>query len=271
MELKYLRTYNSLGCYLEHFQERDAWEHIMIAPYWQQIAEWAPFPIDYMKPKALLNKQVIINQMKHFNDYDLLAIKPEFERVAASLPKADDDPMTIAFYPSDNSMEEGIFGTGAWGNIILNINPLNHQAVKWTPFVFAHEYHHIVLGHYWYCIKECKETTGSFLEAIINEGQADLFAQSIYPSFFPSWHRGVSPDCESSAWEILKKILCNVAPIEEFAPYMFGNESLNVPTNAGYYFGHAIVNDYLKKHPGMSFSELLQTPHRAIFNESRFA
>lgn len=45
--------------------------------------------------------------------------------IAAKLHKEDDDAMTIAFYPSDNSMEEGVFGTATWGNIIININTVN--------------------------------------------------------------------------------------------------------------------------------------------------
>lgn len=271
MKLEYLCTYENLGHYLEHIQENGAWEQIMIAPFWRQITQWAPFPVDYMKPKALINKNIIINQITHFKKYDLLTLKLEFEKIVLKLPKADDDPMTIAFYPSDNCMDEGVFGTGTWGNIIININPINDNFIKWTPFVFAHEYHHNVLGFYWYCVKEGNETKGNFLEAIINEGQADLFAQSIYPSFSPSWHKGMTDDCEQVVWEKLKNIIYSIAPIEEFAPYMFGNEKLKIPSNAGYYFGYAIVKDYINKHPDVSFSELLQTPHQVIFNESRFA
>lgn len=158
-----------------------------------------------------------------------------------------------------------------WGNIIISVNSVNDASVKWIPFVFAHEYHNNVLGDYWYCVKEGKETKGIFLEAMINEGQADLFAQRIYPLLSPSWHKGVSADCEQVVWKKLKPVIYNIAPTEEFTPYMFGNEELEVPSYAGYYFGHAIVKDYMGKHPNITFSELLQTPHQLIFNESRFS
>lgn len=271
MKLTYLCPYENLEEYIEHMQEKDAWEQIMIAPFWQQITEWAPFPLDYMEPKAIVNKQMLINQMEYFKNFNILTLAPEFEKITLSLPKADDDPMTVALYPSDNCLEEGVYGTGAWGNIIINLNPANSNACKWTPFVFAHEYHHTVLGDYWYCSKGGRETKGNFLEAIINEGQADLFAQSIYPSFFPSWLKGVSSDWEETVWKKMKNILYKVASTEEFAPYMFGSDELKIPSNAGYYFGNLIVKEYLNNHPKVSFSELLQTPHQVIFNESKFA
>jgi uncharacterized protein YjaZ len=187
------------------------------------------------------------------------------------LPKDDDDPMTIAFYPSENNMKEGIFGTCVWGNIIMNVNPVNKNAVKWLPFVFAHEYHHCVLGFYWYCVKGGTETKGNFLEYLINEGQADNFAQSIYPSFCPSWHKGVSKDCKQDIWKKFKEILYTVAPTEQFAPYMFGDSALGIPPNAGYYFGYSIVKAYIDKHTNISFSELIQIPHQQIFEESGFS
>lgn len=243
----------------------------MIAPFWQQISQWAPFSVDFMKPNQLCDKQIIKKEIDEFQKLQTSKISGEFETIVQCLPKEDDDPMTIALYPSDNDMPEGIVGTGVWGNIILNINPLNPCFETWTPFVFAHEYHHNVLGFYWYCVKEGKETKGNFLEAIINEGEADAFAQSIYPSLSPSWHKGVSADRESEVWEKLKKVLYKESSPEEISPYMFGNEDLGIPANSGYYFGHAIVEDYINKHYGISFQELIKVPHKDIFNESRFA
>lgn len=271
MKLKYLYAYERLEQYLEHISDCDAWERIMIAPFWGQITEWAPFPVDYMKPNPITDNKMLINQVERFKDINMTALFPEFEAIIEKLRKDDDDPMTIAFYPSENCMEEGVFGTGTWGNVIINVNPINNNSVKWIPFVFAHEYHHNVLGFHWYCVKEGKETKGNFLEAMINEGQADLFAQSIYPSFFPSWHMGVEANSEQLVWEKLKNILYNVDSPEAFSPYMFGSEELEIPSYAGYYFGYAIVKDYINKYPNVSFSELLQTPHQVIFNESRFS
>lgn len=95
------------------------------------------------------------------------------------------------------------------------------------PFVFAHKYHHNVLGFHWYCVKEGKETKGNFLEAIINEGQADIFAQGIFPSLYPSWLQGTSADCEQTVWKKIKDVLYKIAPVEEFAPYMFGSKELD--------------------------------------------
>jgi uncharacterized protein YjaZ len=194
--------------------------------------------------------------------------KKRFSEIITVLPKEDDDPMTVAIYPSDTGMEEGIYGTGVWGNIILNINLINPESLNWIPFVFAHEYHHNILGYYWYCIKGGEETKGTFLESIINEGEADVFAQSIFPDTVPSWHKGVAEEEELKVFSKMKEVLEEQLPIETAASYMFGNEEMGIPRNAGYYFGVKIVKAFLEKHPGMSFEALIKVPHKTVYLES---
>jgi uncharacterized protein YjaZ len=54
-------------------------------------------------------------------------------------------------------------------------------------------------------VKRGSETKGNFLEYLINEGQADEFAKSLYPNHQPSWHKGVTGENEQYIWNRLKK------------------------------------------------------------------
>lgn len=271
MELKFLYPYKEMRKYLENTcKTNNAWEEIMITPYWKQIAQWAGNSCDFMKPVPIKDGNIVIKQIEKFEALDLSVCENVLKNIISSLPKDDEDPMTVAFYPSENKMDEGVVGVNVWGNIIINVNPLVKDFQKWIPFVFAHEYHHVVLGYYWYCVKEGRETKGNFLEYLINEGEADEFAKSLYPNYQPSWQRGITDKNEQYAWEKLKTVLYEVASPQEQEKYMFGDEKLGIPPFAGYYFGSKIVKSFMEKHSGIDFNDLIKIPHQTIFNGSVF-
>lgn len=268
MELKYLYPYKEMEKYSKSLLECTSWEEIMITPYWSQISEWGGNACDFMKPKPIKERILIKKQVELLKELDMTVYKKDFQKIIDALPKNDEDPMTIAFYPSDTNLEEGVFGLNVWGNVVICFNPLIVNSKKWIPFVFAHEYHHVVLGFYWYYIKKGKETKGTLLEYLINEGQADEFAKSLYPNYEPSWHRWVSKENEHNVWEILKNALYDTGSIKQLEKYMFGSKELRIPSGAGYYFGSKIVSSYMKTHPNISFSQLIEVPHQTIFDES---
>lgn len=271
MKLKFLYPYKDMQKYYDNIgKTQNTWEEIMVTPYWGQIAEWAGNSCDYMKPASIKNGKNIIKQIEICKTLDLSGFEEIFNEILSSLPKDDEDPMTVAFYPSENNMDEGVVGCNVWGNIIITINPLVEGFQKWIPFVFAHEYHHSVLGYYWYCVKRGCETKGNFLEYLINEGQADEFAKSLYPEHQPSWHKGITEENEKNVWEKFKKVLYVVAPPKDHADYMFGSKELDIPPFAGYYFGSMIVSSFMKRYPDISFNDMIKIPHQTIFNESSF-
>ncbi len=270
MKLKFLYPYKEMQKYLEYKDNQNAWEKIMIAPYWNQIAEWAGDSCDFMKPAPIEDRNIIIKQIELFKTIDLSVYEEVFKNIASALPIEDEDTLTVAFYPTENNIEEGVVGTNVWGNIIITVNPLITDFKKWIPFVFAHEYNHAVLGSYWYSVKGGSETKGNFLEYMINEGEADEFAKSLHPGYQPSWHKGVTKENEQDAWEKLKKVLYEVGSPQEQGKYMFGSKELGIPPFAGYYFGSRIVNSYMERHKGIGFKDLIKIPHQAIFDGSMF-
>lgn len=123
MKLKFLYPYKEMQKYYESISKtQNAWEEIMVAPYWGQIAEWAGNSCDFMKPASIKDKKNIIKQIEIYKTLDLSYFEETFNGISNSLSKDDEDPMTVAFYPSDNNMNEGVVGCCVWGNIIITIN-----------------------------------------------------------------------------------------------------------------------------------------------------
>jgi uncharacterized protein YjaZ len=242
----------------------------MIEPYWPKISEWAMGDTNHLKPPIISDGDIAEKIKELYHTINISRYEQVCKQIIDALPKDDEDSMIVAFYPSDNRLPEGIYGTGVWGNVILNVNPLNIECQKWIPFVFAHEYHHCVYGFYWYCQRGGADMKGIFLEYLISEGEADAFAQSLYPDMQPSWHSGVTDDEVEPVWDKIKGILYKQLPVEDSAKYMFGNEELGIPQNAGYYFAIRIVKAYLKRNPNTTFSELIKVPHEQIFMESGY-
>lgn len=266
MKIELLHAYYKLEDYIQaENQDQETWEKIMVEPYWNILSQWAPFSEDYKKPLGYLDKNEAKQQLEVLKKVDWDKVMETFKMVCDALPKEDDDVMYVAIYPSNTEMPEGIYGTGVWGNIILNINALNSNFEEWLPFVFAHEYHHNVWGNYWYCIQNGKGLHGWFIESIIIEGEADAFAESIFKDMEPSWHFGVRAEDEDRTWDAFKKVAETCLSPEETGNYIFGCEKLGIPQNAGYYFGIKIIREYRKKTQMNDMQKLLETPLEEIY------
>ncbi|BCN29072.1 DUF2268 domain-containing putative Zn-dependent protease [Anaeromicropila herbilytica] len=266
MNIEFIHAYLNLEDYIqEEYQNQDTWKRIMVDPFWSIISQWAPFPEEHKMPMHYLDKSEAIRQLEILKNVDWNKVMESFDMICQALPKDDEDTMYVAIYPSNTYMSEGLYGTGVWGNIILNINAINDNFEQWIPFVFAHEYHHNVWGNYWYCIRNGEGMQGNFLENIIIEGLADAFAESIFPGMNPSWHHGVRREEEEAVWDKIKSVAESCLPIEEVQKYIFGCEELGIPQNAGYYFGIKIVRAYMKKYQIEDMNELLKIPVRDIY------
>jgi len=279
MDIKIITTFENAKKYLANAKENNAeadalWANYMIQPFWADIAAYAPFDQSFKQPPCIKEFEQMEKQLSLLSELDITDLKAKFVTVTSFLPSDDDDPMTVALYPLcggniiAKERNNGIVGASVFGNMIININPLADDWQKWIPFVFAHEYHHNIWGHNWYVIHGGKDLDGSFLQYMIAEGQADVFAMSIYPQLTPQWNQSFDAKKEKILWERVKPILYSTDH-ETHMTYMFGDKEKDLPWCMGYSFGKIIVEDFLQKYP-MSFSELLNIPVKQIFAGSRF-
>ena len=279
VNIKIVATFENAREYLTHAKINGAdanalWTKHMIEPFWGDIAVYAPFDQSFKQPPRITEFGQLEKQLLILSELDVADLKSKFTLVTNALPSGDDDPMLVALYPLCNSnktvkeWQNGIVGASVFGNMVISINPLADDWQKWIPFVFAHEYHHNIWGHNWYVMRGGKDLDGSFLQYMITEGQADLFAMSLFPDLTPQWNQPFNTDKEEMLWEQIKPILYSTDhKIHE--AYMFGDKEKGLPWCMGYSFGRMIVTDYLQKN-AMPFSQLLNIPAKQIFEGSRF-
>ena len=269
MKINLILAYRNLKTYIAEGAKEEQWNKIMVEPYWGTLTEGAPFPMNHMKPVCKMTKEQAKEQFELLDAMDWSSYMKLFEEICSKLHKEDEDTMHVAIYPSTTTMPEGIYGTGVWGNIILNINPQNPNATSWIPFVFAHEYHHAVWGDYWFCKQGGEGLQHTFLENLIIEGEADAFAMSLNRGAVPSWQKGGRAEEERIVWSQMEKILeQNLSP-EECASYMFGNKEMGIPENAGYYYAIKLVQTYLKLNKNITVEQLLRINPNEIYQKAK--
>lgn len=278
MKIKFINTLKSAQKYvgasgISNKSYDELWDEFLVSPYWQELSQWAPFDCSFMKPSPIKDIQTLKKQLEIFQETDFEQIKKGLENISQILPKKDDDTLVVAFYIMDDSnlivkeQQNGVVGTGVFGNIIININPLAKDYEKWIPYVMAHEYHHSVWGHNWYVLRG--DSKGTLLEYMTSEGQADAFAKSLYGDLEPKWLSKLSEEEEKLYWSKFIKILESTDKSEHYT-YMFGDPSKGLPWCIGYYFGYEIVKSYLLNNPQISYTKLVDIEPGTILSNSRF-
>ena len=268
MNIKIINTTRNAEKYLHAVEQEKAdlqvaWNTYMIETFWSEIAQWAPFDMSYLKPEPIYELSVLMEQIEQLSQLSTAELQQKFSASVNALPVEDDDELLIAIYPlcdrnkTAKERQNGVVGANVFGNMILNVNPLADDWQAWIPYVFAHEYHHKAWGHHWYVMQCGQGLDGTFLEYLINEGQADLFAMSLYPNLQPQWNEPFSKAIESTLWTKMKLAL-DSTDREIHEKYMFGSEELDLPWCVGYSFGRMIVADYLEQNPEINFTELIK-------------
>lgn len=250
------------------------WDKYLIEPYWSKVIEWAPDDFQVQKPKPIKDLITLKNQLNIINNSNFVSLlEKELVRIFNTLPKNDEDIITVALYPlsPENTIvaekQNGVVGSCVFGNILININPLAKDWIKWVPYVIAHEYHHSVWGHNNIVLKG--KYRGDLLTYLLNEGQADAFARMLYKDMKPSWINPISKQQEMEIWKIIKNHLNNCDPAVK-NKLMFGDEEEGIPWCIGYLIGNNIINKFFEKYPNTTFMELIDMDSEDILSESGY-
>ena len=273
LNIKLITTFENAKEYIKAVEEknediREAWHKYMIEPFWADITYGVNRDVSFMKPAPIQDINALKEQIKILSRLSAEELLSKFASITEMLPKNCDDPVFVALYPACDSdkglkdRENGVRGCCPDGNVIININPLAQDYYDWIPYIFAHEYHHGVWGYNAWI--NGMNLDGKFYEPMIIEGQADFFAESLFPELIPQWNRPFESGMETALWERLK----TDPAIHEAG--MFGDESKGLPWCMGYSLGRSIVGDYMQKHPNISFIGLINTPPKDILNGTRF-
>jgi uncharacterized protein YjaZ len=282
MDINIVTTFDNAESFMLAAEHKTAdvqelWQNYMIEPYWADITKWAPFDQSFKKPQPIRELAALKEQLPILSRMSIRDLKTIFSSAIKALPLEDSsgEPMSVFLYPAcdrDENLKKrqnGVVGTVVFWNIMIHINPLADKYHEWITFVFAHEYHHNVWGYHHFVLGGGRDCDGSFLEYMITEGQADLFAESLFPKLIPQWNRPLGDEAETALWNRIKPILACTDP-QIHSLYMFGNETKGLPWCVGYSFGRMIVSDYINKHPDITFSNLIAMPAQQILQESKY-
>lgn len=279
MRLEVILVYENLNSYISELEKQqenyeELWDKYAIQPYWERISQWAPFDMSERKPKPIRDIDKLKQQIKLLKEINISEIKSEFMKVVDALPGYDDDPIVVAIYPLDDGntivkeRQNGVVGTCVFGNILININPFAQDYFKWIPYVFAHEYHHCIWGSYWYGVRQ-GGCTGSLIEAMLTDGQADAFAKSLYPALRPKWISQIPKDIEKELWNKHYSRLLDDTNYD-YGKYMFGNDDEGIPWCAGYFFGEKIIGYYKERYKEIGFKNMIEMSAEEIFTKSGY-
>jgi len=255
-----------------HEDYEELWNRYAIQPYWERISQWAPFDMSDRKPKPIRDIDKLKQQIKLLKEMNINEIKSEFMKALNALPDYYDDTRVVAIYPLDDEniivkeRQNGVVGACVSGNIVINVNPFAQDHFMWIPYVFAHEYHHCLWGSYWYGVRQ-GGCTGSLIEAMLTDGQADSFAKSIYPTLRPSWIHQIPEELEKQLWVKHYSKVLNDTDFD-YCRYMFGDVDSGIPWCAGYYYGYKIIDCFRKHNKEIGFKNIIEMSAEEIFNKS---
>ncbi|KUP08463.1 hypothetical protein Q73_06000 [Bacillus coahuilensis m2-6] len=164
----------------------------------------------------LLKNQELINDLIKEALLESTAVLPGNDKTFFVMPLSPEDTFPI-------QEMEGVTGAAFSENAVLvKIDPsFVEEALK---YLVAHEYHHTVR------MEEAGVMGGTLLDSFITEGQAEVFARSVYPDKTPPWEQ--EPLTEETKNIILEELTKNIDSTDRdiYIDFVSGNPSKKVPT-----------------------------------------
>ncbi|QDP41189.1 DUF2268 domain-containing protein [Radiobacillus deserti] len=132
-------------------------------------------------------------------------------------------------------------------------------------YMIAHEYHHTVNFE-----KSKENHSETLLEAVMIEGKAELFAETVYPDVEVSWSKPfISQQSEQKVWNYLKENQ-NLTNVEIKSEFTNGNPRKNLPQWSLYRIGKRIMEIFVDNNPDISIQDWTKLPAREILSKSKY-
>jgi hypothetical protein len=109
----------------------------------------------------------------------------------------------------------------------------------------------------------------TLLAHMVTDGLADSFATA-QTQLRLSWDNVLSSQQEQQIWQQIQPDLLTAGSLAQQSAVMFGDATQGFPPDTGYTIGFHIVQGYLARHPGISFSTLAGLSTAAIFDGSGY-
>jgi len=249
------------------------WDNYVINPYWNQ---WAAGQFNEQRIREVVLSEPIGELDKLLEAVELLSganveaiVEKVFYTVSEALPLPEEEQaVCIYINPYIGEANHGVIGTCVGDNLLLQINPCVEEWKDYIGWVVAHEHHHSVFGYNYFYLKG--NTGGGLLLGLIMDGQADLFAKSLFPHLNARWIDVLTEKQELELWNVMKEHL-DSEDGSIYERFFFGDAKTDTPPSTAYTVGYHILNAYMKAYPQISTSELLDKDIKEILKDSGYA
>lgn len=251
---------------------RQLWIDHVIEPSWK---EWAAGQFNEERIRKDLERPLIdtdmlqeaLQYMKRSNVEDIVAKANEAAEKHLPSQQFDRAICIMVNYKLGEDVN-GVVGTCVGDNMLLQINPFIEGWQQYISWVIAHEHHHCAWGYDYFFIKGNKSI--DLLTAVLNEGQADAFANSICSELNPAWINALDSEEEKQQWSMMQKYLKSPCNAELHIRFFFGDKGTDTPPFTGYTIGFRIIQAFRSKHPMVSFERLLKKSSKEILERSGY-
>nr|WP_255688624.1 DUF2268 domain-containing putative Zn-dependent protease [Pontibacillus sp. HN14] len=201
-------------------------------------------------------------------DHILSLVKDSLEKSSKMLPVGSTTNVyLIPFNPNYlNFMREmdGAYGLASSNVIMLFINPEylkdNDDHIK---YITAHEYQHT--AHY----SSSQPQQPDLIIYSLREGEADTFAQMLYPEQKPEWTKELTAREVDAIWEwAIKNRQTNDRNV--FNEFVETGNSM-IPKKSAYRLGYEIMQDFISRNPNVSVEDWSSMDPIEIINQTKYA
>ncbi|MCA0970662.1 DUF2268 domain-containing protein [Halobacillus litoralis] len=257
---KYVEKYVEKAEKTEDHEERKVlWRELVMnevrdsclnGPYFHLVQEYVLSP-----PQDLENLKDEIEALRDSGSEEV--VLEALEKSAGALPGPD---TTVCLLPlGDLELDVSGVTVGAGTISIVHQPYTTHQSIRQ---VVAHEYHHSA-----WTADSFNGEKMDLLDAIIFEGKAEYFADSLYgePLIEPG---RVSEEEVKKLWNRAKESL-DTTDDREVREILYGGED-GFPYGFGYVAGYRIVQEYVKSHPDTTMEELTRLNAESLYQKSGY-
>lgn len=259
------------------------YREIVCEPIWKEVHRneysfgWASFYFNTIRKLDLLENEIDILVKE-----DVVNIVEDIlEECNKFLPAANTTVYIFPHDPTDRAFKYRCSGVGGFAmavggeEIFLFVNPTQGGWKERIKYIVAHEYHHTRWRY-----KDYRGYSLTLLDHLIMEGEADSFANIVYPEVGVPFYTSVfsfPPSREKELWEKIKPNLDSTDQnyygkvfLKGYYGKDFFEDDEEFPTLTGYQIGYNIVQNFIKNNPRVSIDEWTNMDAKEVLERSGY-
>ena len=190
-------------------------------------------------------------------------VEETLEKLDSVLPSEGATVYILTWTGNEKGIRRGWVSAENPENIWIYVNPMDDNWKCLHSGILAHEYHHSVRIE-----KVNLGTVGTMLDSLILEGQAETFAQMLYPDSGLKGSLTLPIAEEKKMWDKIKENLNSFDYSYQY-DILYGTRR-EIPELCGYRIGYSIMQEFIKNNPDVSVEEWTCMDSKEILEKSGY-